>query len=150
MNFFKSILGGVGVDQTEILDSATIQNCEVRTPFKHLGMPVGGCHKRGDFWDEMVNRVKRRLDRWKGRCISMPKRICLIKYVLYFTIQTTVYRFEEDRESAEEVFWGWGSEGRKIAWVSWDKVCKSREAGGLTLLMLNNLIWLCWKNGVGV
>jgi len=27
--------------------------------------------------------------------------------------------------------WGWGSEGRKIVWASWDKVRESREAGGL-------------------
>jgi len=83
VNFFKSRLGGVGVVQTKIIHFATILNCKVmRTPFKYLGMLVGGCHKRGDFWDEVVNKVKRRLDRWKGRCISMAGRICLIKYVL--------------------------------------------------------------------
>jgi len=27
--------------------------------------------------------------------------------------------------------WGWGKEGKKIAWVAWEKVCESREAGGL-------------------
>ena len=43
VNFLKSRLGGVGVDQTEILRFATILNCKVmRTPFKYLGMPVGG------------------------------------------------------------------------------------------------------------
>jgi len=45
--------------------------------------------------------------------------------------------------------WGWRSEGRKIAWVAWDKVCKSREAGGLgiinvrqfNLALLRKWIW---------
>jgi len=27
--------------------------------------------------------------------------------------------------------WGWGFEGRKIVRTSWEKVCKSREGGGL-------------------
>jgi len=27
----------------------------------------------------------------------------------------------------EEIFVGLGSDGRKIAWVAWDKVCKCRE-----------------------
>ena len=39
MNFFKSRLGGVGVDQTKILRFATILNCEVmKTLFKYLGI----------------------------------------------------------------------------------------------------------------
>jgi len=27
--------------------------------------------------------------------------------------------------------WEWGSEGGKIAWVSWDRICSSREEGEL-------------------
>jgi len=25
--------------------------------------------------------------------------------------------------------WGWSSGGRKIAWASWKRVCKSKEGG---------------------
>ncbi|XP_068466476.1 uncharacterized protein [Phaseolus vulgaris] len=83
VNFSKSRIGGIGVEQTKILHFATILNCEVmRIPFKYLGMPVGGCHKRSEFWDEVVNRVKKGLD--------------------------TVYCFKEDCESAEGFFVGLG------------------------------------------
>jgi len=27
--------------------------------------------------------------------------------------------------------WGWGSEGRKIPWIAWDKVCLPIERSGL-------------------
>jgi len=27
--------------------------------------------------------------------------------------------------------WDWGSDGRKIAWVSWEKICKENEEGRL-------------------
>jgi len=45
--------------------------------------------------------------------------------------------------------WGWGAEGRKIAWASWKKVCKPRELGGLgvidlklfNLALLGKWIW---------
>jgi len=30
--------------------------------------------------------------------------------------------------------WSWGSEGRKIAWPFWDKVCESREASELGII----------------
>ena len=32
--------------------------------------------------------------------------------------------------------WGWGSEGRKIAWASWKKVCEPREIGDLDIIDL--------------
>ena len=31
----------------------------------------------------------------------------------------------------QKVLWGWGKNGKKIAWVAWEKVCESREEGGL-------------------
>jgi len=45
--------------------------------------------------------------------------------------------------------WGWGSEGRKIAWGSWKKICEPREIGGLgvidlrifNLALLGKWIW---------
>ncbi|XP_068477366.1 uncharacterized protein [Phaseolus vulgaris] len=45
--------------------------------------------------------------------------------------------------------WGWGSDGRKIAWASWDKVCEPQDFGGLgiidlrilNLALLGNWIW---------
>jgi len=67
VNFLKSRIGGVGVKGTKILSFVSVINCEImRTPFKYLGLPIGGCHKRGKFWDEVVNRVKSKLGRWKG------------------------------------------------------------------------------------
>jgi len=51
-------------------------------PFIYLGMPVGGSHKRGDFWKLVIEKVQARLSRWKGRCLTMARRICLIKSVL--------------------------------------------------------------------
>ncbi|XP_068486473.1 uncharacterized mitochondrial protein AtMg00310-like [Phaseolus vulgaris] len=142
VNFSKSRLGGIGVEQTEILHFAKILNCEVMSiPFKYLGMPVGGCHKRGEFWDEVVNRVKKRLGRWKGRFISMAGRICLIKSVLssiplfylsLFKIPSIVLKKIVSLQ--RNFLWGWGSDGRKIAWAAWDKVCKPKEAGGLGII----------------
>jgi len=35
-----------------------------------------------------------------------------------------------------DFLWGWGSEGRKIAWASWEKVCKPCELGGLGIIVL--------------
>ncbi|XP_068483400.1 uncharacterized protein [Phaseolus vulgaris] len=47
VNYMKIRIGGVGCNQHLIQSCATILNCEVKkTPFKYLGMPIGGNHKR--------------------------------------------------------------------------------------------------------
>jgi len=85
VNFFKSRIGGLGIDQLMLQRFAAILNCDVMgTPFVYLGLLVGGCHKRGDFWGGVIERMKARLCRWKGRFLSLTGRICLIKSVLTF------------------------------------------------------------------
>jgi len=145
VNFLKSRIGGVGVEQTKILSFASVLNCEImRTSFKYLGLPVGGCHTRGEFWDEVVNKIKRRLGR-KGRCISMAGRICLIKSVLssiplfclsLFKIPSNVLKKIVSLQ--RNFLWGWGSEGRKIAWLAWDKICNSKDGGGLGIINIRS------------
>jgi len=61
VNFLKSRIGGVRVDQTQILHFASILNCDVmKTHFIYLGLPVGGAI-RGVLWDGVVERIKIRL-----------------------------------------------------------------------------------------
>jgi len=144
VDFSKSMIGGVGVDQISIQQFATILNYETMvTPFVYLGMQVGGCHKRQTFWVGVVERLRSRLSRWKGRFLSMARRICLMKsilssiplfYMSLFKIPSAVAN--ELGRLQRDFLWGWGYEGRKVAWASWKKVCEPREAGGLGIIDL--------------
>ena len=82
VNFLKSRIGGLGLDQSTVQKFAAILNFNVmETPFMYLGMLVGGCHKRERFWGGVIDRLEVRLNRWKGR-FFFTGRICLIKYIL--------------------------------------------------------------------
>ena len=83
VNFVKSTIGGLGLDQSLLQSFAAILNCKVMvTPFVYLGLPIGGCHKRGAFWSRVIESVQGKLSRWRGKCLSLVGRICLLKSVL--------------------------------------------------------------------
>lgn len=49
--------------------------------------------------------------------------------------------------------WGWRHEDRKIAWIVWDKVCTTREKGGLgvrDISRFNVALIVKWKWRFGV
>ena len=48
-------------------------------PLSYLGLPLGGNPKSKVFWDSVVEKVARRLDRWKKACLSLGGRITLIQ-----------------------------------------------------------------------
>ena len=69
----------------------------------------------------MVNKVKSRIGRWKGRYISMAGRICLIKSVLSFIPLFYLSLFKIPSKVLMKIvslqrnfLWGWGADGRKI------------------------------------
>ena len=80
INFHKGKLGGVGVGDDELKRSVFILNCGlINVPFKYLGICVGGNPRRKPFWQPIVNKIKNKLHRWKGRFLSFVGRVCLLK-----------------------------------------------------------------------
>jgi len=116
VNFLKSRIGGVEVDQSVIQRFPAIINCSaMNTTFKYLGMLVRGCQKRGVLWIGVIERIKSKLDRWKGKFISMVVRICLIKFVLSYILLFYVSLYKMSSLVLKEIvklqrnfLWGWG------------------------------------------
>jgi len=103
-------------------------------------MTIGGNSRRFEFWNPIVLKIRSRLSRWKGRMLSMTGQICLIKSVIstlplfyfsFFKAPATVCN--QIRRIQTKFLWGWGSEGRKIAWVKWKLVCSPVAVGGLDI-----------------
>jgi len=137
--FLKNPIGRGGHKATPIADVRVYLNCEVmKVPFTYLGMEVGDNHRRTNFWGKVIEKISKRLDRWKGKFLSMAGRICMLKsifslillfYMSFYKIPKLVV--DTIKKIQRNFLWDWGKEGKKIAWVAWEKVCESREAGGL-------------------
>lgn len=83
VNFQKCSLMGLNVGGQILDDMARILNC-VRgsVPFSFLGVRVGINHKRINEWSFFTQRMKKRLQKWDQRKISLEGRLIFLKAVL--------------------------------------------------------------------
>ena len=83
VNFHKSVVGLVGISQLDVFVFSKCLNCrQMELPFKYLGMIIGDNPRRLEFWSPIVDKIKSRLSRWRGKMLSLAIRICLIKSVI--------------------------------------------------------------------
>lgn len=71
INFPKSKLSGVAVENSFIVRFASLLNCrQMEISFIYLGLPVGGNPRRLETWDIVGNKLQRRLAGWKSKQLS--------------------------------------------------------------------------------
>jgi len=72
----------LGVNKSMIENFANTLNCtHMEISFKYLGLMVGGNPRRKQFWSPLVEKIRSKLNAWKGRYLTVPGRIYLIKFV---------------------------------------------------------------------
>ncbi|MCI07030.1 cysteine-rich receptor-like protein kinase, partial [Trifolium medium] len=111
VNFHKSMLFGVNVNDSWLHEAASVMNCKHgRLPFLYLGLPIGGDPQKLQFWYSLVDRIHNRLSGWKCKNLSMGGRLVLLKSVMasipiyflsFFKAPSGkwVWRLLEERES---------------------------------------------------
>jgi hypothetical protein len=78
VNFHKSMLVGVNITESWLVEATSIMNCKVgQVPFLYLGLSIGVDPRRLEFWDPMLNTIKSRLLLWKSRFLSFGGRMTL-------------------------------------------------------------------------
>lgn len=141
VNFNKSRVFGIGVDEQEVLRGAAPLGCKPDSlPFTYLGVPVGANMKFKKHWKPVIDRFYAKLSPWKAKTLSFGGRLTLSKAVLgslpsyFMSIFVSPTGVLESLEKIRRQFlWGGGDNKYKIPWVSWGKVVTSKEKGGLGL-----------------
>ncbi|GJU19060.1 RNA-directed DNA polymerase, eukaryota [Tanacetum coccineum] len=139
INVKKSQLLGIGISDSIVSEAAKSLGCSImKTPFKYLGIPVGGNMSLIKAWDESIVKLKRRLSKWKLKTLSIGGRLTLLKSVLGSTPIYNMSLFKVPKsvlhsmESLRRNFFNGIQEGdKKIAWVKWPMVLASKKHGGL-------------------
>ena len=111
---------------------------EIRSYEKYLGLPsLVGRDKKASF-NYIKERVWRKLQGWEGKLISQADREVLIKAVAQ-AIPTYAMRCfklpfslcHEIEAMVKKFFWGQWGDKRKIHWVKWSELTKSKLEGGM-------------------
>ena len=83
INVKKSQLLGVGIHDQIVATAASTLGCSImKTPFKYLGVTVGGNISNISAWDDIISKLNSRLSKWKVKTLSIGGRLTLLKSVL--------------------------------------------------------------------
>ncbi|GJY01344.1 hypothetical protein Tco_0359496 [Tanacetum coccineum] len=128
----------------------------MKTPFKYLGVMVGGNSSTLQAWDDTIGKLKARLSNWKLKTLSVGGRLTLLKSVLGSTpiYNMSIYKVPKSvlqtMESIRRNFFnGVQCDERKIVWIKWAKVLASKKYGGLGVSSFYALNRALLSNGVG-
>ena len=105
---------------------------------KYLGLPSIIGKSKNEVFADVKEKVGRKLSGWKEKMLSMGGKEILIKAIAQAVPTYTMSCFllpkdlYDDLESMERNFW-WGQrqQEKKIAWVAWKKMCKSKSQVGM-------------------
>lgn len=155
VNFEKSSVFGINLDSQKMDEVAGILGCKVGSlPLPYLGLKVGGRINGIEGWSEVVERFKGRLRGWNAQSLSMGGRVTIINSILTalplfcMSFLPLPKKVANQLSSLQRNFlWGGNLEAKKMAWLQWKVICKSKRAGGLgvkNLLLFNKALLCKW------
>ncbi|KAF1867730.1 hypothetical protein Lal_00050163 [Lupinus albus] len=139
INFNKCTMYGLNIDEALSLRLAGFLHCRIsNNSISYLGIPVGVNHKRKSSWSALINRIQFKLSSWNSKHISFGDRVILLNVVLsalpnyflsFYKAPSSVMR--SIQQIQRNFLWGGADGSRKINWVKWENVFKSKNDGGL-------------------
>ncbi|XP_058742110.1 uncharacterized protein LOC131614557 [Vicia villosa] len=127
------------VDDTVLIVASSFLGCQIgKLPFVFLGIPVGGNHRRKQFWSFLISKLKKRLGGWQRKHLSLGGKVALLNAVLN-SIHIFVLSFYKAPKCVlgeiikiqRDFLWGSKEGIRKMCWVIWEKICWPQKEGGL-------------------
>lgn len=105
---------------------------------RNLGLPsLVGKNKRNTF-NDIKDKLRKKLAGWKEKLLSKAGKEILIKAMAQaiptytmscFKLPDSLY--EELSSMIRNFWWGQKPEKKKVAWLSWEKLCSPKACGGM-------------------
>ena len=144
INFSKSSMVPINVDQVKSTDLALILGCKVEVlPFTYLGLPLGTTRPKMEDLIGIIHRIDRRLVgiadtlSYDGRLIVIKSIISAIPKFAMCTLKLPLGFLDYIEGSTRGFFWrGKDIHKKGKCLVKWNNVCKPKRVGGLGILNL--------------
>ncbi|XP_019251036.1 PREDICTED: uncharacterized protein LOC109229948 [Nicotiana attenuata] len=115
-------------------------------PFTYLGCPIFYSRRRMDYYEDLITKVKDKLQTWKGKLLSVGGRAVLINSVLQSmpihllsAVNPPAYVINRLHKIFARFFWSSSMEGKARHWASWDNLCLPKEEGGVGFRSLHDM-----------
>lgn len=138
MKFYKNKLGGVEITEIKLNRYVVVLNCTAKIPFIYLGIPIWGNLRKIKMWDNILQKLRK--THLNGRYLTFVGRVCLIKAIITPLPLFFLSFFKAPKALIKEIIkiqrqflWRCGSDEKKIAWVKWSTICKSKEVEELII-----------------
>ena len=146
INYEKSDMIGVGLDEDELNAFANLFCCKVGTfPITYLGVPLHFNKLRREDIQPVVDKVIKRVAGWRGKLLSYGGRLTLLKSCLASipTYLLSVIKFPKwaiDAINSQMAHFLWNNhEGEgKYHLANWQLVSQRKEVGGMGIPDLHN------------
>ncbi|CAL1402748.1 unnamed protein product [Linum trigynum] len=154
VNFGENFLFPVGdVDNIDRL--AEILSCDWKLLHTdYLGLPLGAAPTASYIWNKVIDKVQIRLAGWKGKRLSMARRVVLCNSVLAAQPNYMFSLFKAPPSVISSIerllrsfIWSGMGEDKKFHLVSWDKCKLPKQLGGLGITDLgirNQALLIKW------
>ncbi|KAL0442132.1 UNVERIFIED_CONTAM: putative mitochondrial protein [Sesamum radiatum] len=126
---------------------------------KYLGLPSCIGRSKNDIFHNIRGRAWKRIGNWNEKLLSQVGKEMLIKVVLqaFPTYSISIFKIPDtilhSIHSSISDFWWHNENQRKIHWLAWDRLCKSKTEGlrfpdllAFNQAMLAKQLWLIISN----
>jgi hypothetical protein len=93
---------------------------------------------RNSSWEHLLSSFSKNLSSWTYRALNLPSRLTLLQAILqalpiysFSALAAPKFVLTTIKSLQRNFIWKGLNTGKKIALVSWDKLCRPKEQGGL-------------------
>jgi hypothetical protein len=129
----KKVPESVKEDIAQIMHMQRVQSFS-----KYLGMPTQLGRYKQQVFNYIIDRIWKKLKGWKEKNLSFVGRGTLIKVVIQAIPTYIMSCFMLPKNLCHQIekmacnfWWGNNMDKRKIHWVSWKKMCRNKNHGGM-------------------